>query len=342
MTGAVSAFAPPIALPGLMALHGQPGWLGRGTDLSHPRRAFAPASSDVQLLPPPRAFHLMASSLGKGHQGATAGFGGVGSRSTLPSSRSPSTVEWTCFGVGKRAGRRNVVVAASGEVAASEGGGAIEGGAEAAAEIAVDMVKVKNLAGGLWRSAWRSLGLQGVLTAISFLFLVCSAWLQALAPITSAASCGLYASAAALTIQVVSMVWTWGYTKAATRLELLLASGAGAGEARKEGSKGGGRLVGGKAAEAVRLCREVRRSMDVGVAITLVGALFALFAANQVMGLVTFRMLLQRGVDIEFWAHNPSVVLHLQDVVTVNGALISLLAHCLGLLLSQRARRHFP
>lgn len=116
MTGAVSAFAPPIALPGLMALHGQPGWLGRGTDLSHPRRAFAPASSDVQLLPPPRAFHLMASSLGKGHQGATAGFGGVGSRSTLPSSRSPSTVEWTCFGVGKRAGRRNVVVAASGEV----------------------------------------------------------------------------------------------------------------------------------------------------------------------------------------------------------------------------------
>lgn len=43
---------------------------------------------------------------------------------------------------------------------------------------------------------------QGVLTAISFLFLVCSAWLQALAPITSAASCGLYASAAALTIQV--------------------------------------------------------------------------------------------------------------------------------------------
>ena len=122
MTGALSAFAPPSALPGFMPLHGQQGWLGRGTDLSLPRSAFGPAPSDSQHPPPTRAFHLRVSSHGKGLRAISAGFGGVGAArppSTQLSSRSPSPVEWMfggACGLGRRAVRRTLVMAASSEV----------------------------------------------------------------------------------------------------------------------------------------------------------------------------------------------------------------------------------
>jgi hypothetical protein len=173
-------------------------------------------------------------------------------------------------------------------------------------EGAVDVVKVRNLASGLWRAAWRSLWIQGLLSLVASMFFSCSAAIQLLSPVCSAASGGLYAAGGALCMQMVSMFWTWGYTRAAARL--LVASGgkqSAAAVARGDGGVGSGGSA--SPAEAVRLCRGVRRSMDVGVALALIAALLSVVCAQQVLGTLSVRILVQRGVDPEYLGPPPTI-----------------------------------
>uniref|UniRef100_A0A7S0DYM3 Uncharacterized protein n=1 Tax=Hanusia phi TaxID=3032 RepID=A0A7S0DYM3_9CRYP len=193
-----------------------------------------------------------------------------------------------------------------------------------------------------WRKAWRVIWIQSILSFLSAILLSVSyviQWNMSLRTMVSKSqlllgicSSGLGFSLLSFILLLSHMLWTWGYTRAAVKLNFLSESMERS-LSREEEERG---------IALFDLCRNLRQSLEIGTGMGLVGILISSVGMMKIVGSVAFYMIRQRGFNLLFWANNPPVMLQARDVFLGNCNVVMLVAHTLGLLFVHSLKRKLP
>jgi hypothetical protein len=79
-----------------------------------------------------------------------------------------------------------------------------------------------------------------------------------------------------------------------------------------------------------------------GCGLGIVGSAVACFGAQQVLGNMVIRMLLVRGLSIDFWITNPPARLQALDLFAMQSGFFALGSHLAGLIHSHMLRSRVP